>query len=39
MLRQAGFGPVEAYPAWGGVDVYDAKEWMVYLAEIDSKTR
>lgn len=38
MLRRAGFGPVEVYPAWGSVDVYDAKEWMVYLAENVSKT-
>jgi hypothetical protein len=32
-MRQAGFGHVEAYPAWGGVDLYDAGEWVVYVAE------
>jgi len=33
MMRQAGFGQVEVHPAWGGVEVYDAQEWVVYLAE------
>jgi SAM-dependent methyltransferase len=33
MMHEAGFNHVEVYPAWGGVDLYDAKEWVVYLAE------
>jgi len=32
-MRQAGFTRVDGYPAWGGVELYDAEEWMVYLAE------
>ena len=33
MIRAAGFGHVEMYPAWGGVELHDAEEWVVYLAE------
>jgi len=33
MLRQAGFGRVAAYPAWDGLDLYDAPEWVLYLAK------
>jgi ubiquinone/menaquinone biosynthesis C-methylase UbiE len=33
MLRQAGFGSVEVYPAWGGLPLYDAEEWIAYLAQ------
>jgi len=33
MMRQAGFGDVEACPAWGGIDLTDAEEWVVYVAE------
>ena len=33
MLRQAGFGRVDVFPNWGGVELYDSKEWMTYLAE------
>ena len=33
MLRRAGFDRVEIFPAWGGVELYDAKEWVIYLAE------
>jgi SAM-dependent methyltransferase len=33
MLRAAGFGRVKVCPAWGGVELYDAQEWVVYLAE------
>jgi SAM-dependent methyltransferase len=33
MMRQAGFGNVEVFPAWGGIDLTDAEEWVVYVAE------
>ena len=33
LLRTAGFGEVAVYPAWDGLAVYDAKEWLVYVAE------
>lgn len=32
LLRSNGFSATEAYPAWDGVDLYDAEEWVVYLA-------
>jgi len=32
-LRQAGFGRVDVYPAWDGLPLYDADEWLVYVAE------
>lgn len=33
MMRTAGFGNVEVYPAWAGLDLYDAREWNVYIAQ------
>ncbi len=33
MLHEAGFAKVELYPAWDGLDLYDAAEWLVYVAE------
>jgi hypothetical protein len=33
LLRAAGFGGVEVYPAWDGLPLYDANEWVVYVAE------
>jgi len=33
LLRAAGLAAVEVYPAWEGVGLYDAGEWMVYVAE------
>jgi len=33
MMRQAGFSRVDVVPAWGGLELYDAEEWVVYLAE------
>ena len=33
LLRTAGFGEVAVYPAWDGLAVYDANEWLVYVAE------
>jgi hypothetical protein len=33
MLLKAGFRTVSTYPAWDGVDLYDAQEWIVYVAE------
>jgi SAM-dependent methyltransferase len=32
MLEQAGFAAVDSYPAWAGVPLHDAQEWVVYLA-------
>lgn len=32
MLQQAGFKRVEVIPAWGGLPLADAEEWIVYLA-------
>jgi SAM-dependent methyltransferase len=36
MMQEAGFDHVEVHPAWGGVELYDAQEWVVYLAEKNS---
>ncbi|MCK6628718.1 MAG: class I SAM-dependent methyltransferase [Anaerolineae bacterium] len=33
MLRQAGFTEVEVYPAWDHLPLYDADEWLVYIAQ------
>ena len=33
MMRSAGFANVQVYPAWAGLDLYDAGEWNVYIAE------
>lgn len=33
MLRDAGFSHVDIYPAWDGLPLYDADEWLVYVAE------
>jgi SAM-dependent methyltransferase len=33
LLKQVGFRVVEVYPAWAGLPLYDAEEWLVYLAE------
>ena len=33
LLRAAGFGGVAVYPAWDGLALYDAGEWVVYVAE------
>ena len=33
MMKEAGFDAVEAYPNWDGVSLYDAGEWVVYVAE------
>ena len=32
MMRQAGFSAVQVYSAWGGLPLYDAGEWVVYVA-------
>ena len=32
MMRDAGFAQVDVYPRWGGLDLYDADEWIVYIA-------
>jgi len=33
MLHAAGFGAVKVYPAWEGLPLADASEWVVYVAE------
>jgi hypothetical protein len=32
MMKKAGFGAVEIYPHWNGLSLYDAEEWVVYVA-------
>lgn len=32
MMRDAGFTDVDVYPAWDGLELYDAPEWNVYVA-------
>jgi SAM-dependent methyltransferase len=32
LMKNAGFSRVEVYPAWDGLDIYDAQEWVVYVA-------
>jgi SAM-dependent methyltransferase len=33
LLRASGFRQAVAYEAWNGLDLYDAEEWVVYVAE------
>lgn len=33
MMKEAGFSAVSVYLAWDGLDLYDAQEWVVYVAE------
>jgi ubiquinone/menaquinone biosynthesis C-methylase UbiE len=33
MICQAGFSSVEVYPAWDHLPLYDADEWIVYIAQ------
>jgi SAM-dependent methyltransferase len=33
MLQTAGFSQIDIYPAWDGLPLYDATEWVVYVAE------
>jgi SAM-dependent methyltransferase len=32
MMGAAGFARVDVYPAWDGMELYDAQEWNVYVA-------
>jgi SAM-dependent methyltransferase len=32
LMEDAGFSNVDVYPAWGGLKLYDAQEWVVYVA-------
>jgi len=32
LMKDAGFSNVDVYPAWGGLNLYDAQEWVVYVA-------
>lgn len=33
IMREAGFSSVAPYPDWAGLPLYDAGEWVVYVAE------
>jgi len=33
MMQQAGFATVDVYPRWDGLPIYDADEWVVYVAQ------
>lgn len=33
MLQKAGFSSVDVYPSWDGLPLYDAVEWIVYIAQ------
>jgi SAM-dependent methyltransferase len=33
MMQEAGFSSVDVYPAWDGLALYDAEEWVVYVAQ------
>lgn len=33
MLDTAGFSTVQIHPAWDGLPLYDAEEWLVYLSQ------
>ena len=37
MMTEAGYASVTAFSGWDGVPLYDAGEWIVYLAEVASK--
>lgn len=32
LMRAAGFGEIESFAAWAGLPLYDAGEWIVYMA-------
>lgn len=34
MLNNAGFSQIETYPHWDGLPLYDAPEWVVYVATL-----
>jgi SAM-dependent methyltransferase len=34
MMEEAGFAGVKIFPAWDGLPLYDANEWVVYLAQV-----
>lgn len=33
LLQSSGFKQARAFPAWDGLEIYDAQEWMVYIGE------
>ena len=33
MLKEAGFNTVDVYPGWDDLPLYDAAEWVVYIAQ------
>ncbi|NHZ72290.1 MAG: methyltransferase domain-containing protein [Aquificales bacterium] len=33
MLKSAGFNKISVYAAWDGLPVYDAEEWVIYVAK------
>lgn len=36
MMATAGMGKTAVFPAWDGLSLYDAKEWLVYVGEKNS---
>jgi SAM-dependent methyltransferase len=34
MMKNAGFSQVDVYPAWDGVPLYDAQEWIAYVCTV-----
>ena len=34
LLQASGFEQARAYPAWDGLEIYDAQEWVVYIGEV-----
>jgi len=32
-MQQAGFANMDVYPRWDGLPIYDADEWVVYVAQ------
>jgi SAM-dependent methyltransferase len=38
LMKAAGFSKVDVYPAWDGLNLYDAPEWVVYVAHKAGKS-
>ena len=38
MMRDANFERIDVYPAWDGLPLYDANEWVIYVAEKGAST-
>jgi SAM-dependent methyltransferase len=37
LMKESGFDPVDVYPAWDGIPLYDAQEWIVYVGRTPRK--